>query len=76
MKNAATLSAVIFAMLFSSAATAFADQAAPIPRITITAKRMTAAEKTRDAALERQREAELAARPANAKAVPRNGKVG
>lgn len=75
MKNAAARSTVLAAILFVLSATAFADQAAPIARIVVTAKRMSDADKAREAAQERQREAALAAQPANPKNGARNGKV-
>lgn len=68
------LPAILAALMLAVSVSAAAEEARPIPRIVVTAKRMTDAEKAREAAQER-REAELAAQPAATKAV-RNGKVG
>lgn len=73
MKNTAPLSAILLATMLAGSATAFAEEAKPIPRIVVTAKRMTDAEKAREAALETQ--ADMAATPA-AKTATRNGKAG
>lgn len=74
MKNVPALSTILIATLFAVSATAFAEEAKPIPRIVVTAKRMSDAEKAREAALETQ--AGIVAKPAAPKADVRNGKVG